>query len=447
MPFMFFRRILVSLWILLSLLALIQIGRLSVFMFDPSRTWGSTVPDQQAANHMCMAAYVQAADLARRGEKNIYDQRFYPAFWWHFGTEPPPISSPVAGLSKYLLDPFQYPPQFLLLPRVALALTNNFLSIRTVWYVLQLLTIIAACLLTARWIGGKEGRLIALLLPAMLASLPLMLNLQFGQFHAMSVILAIGSMIAFEKRKAALGGALLGFAILSKIFPVILLIYLAGRRQWKEIGWTAIFGAIFTIAGIAILGWPPFQVFLSFELPRLLNEQAFSFIRRTDIPLFLVSRNYSIHGLLTRFHFLGLTVPASLKAFFVWGYTLMLFGLAWWSGRFSGERSRLALLQLWIALLTLASLRTPLAPSSYVVVPTLFLLMLLAPEIQGRRKYGIAIVFLWIIIMGVPPLPDRPEVIFDFLSQSLLIAINLWVLLRHRSAAETVAQRFELQPA
>jgi alpha-1,2-mannosyltransferase len=444
---MTFRRILIAFWILLSLLATIQIGRLSVFMLDPSRTWGSTVPDPQAANHMCMSAYVQAADLARRGEKNIYDQKFYPAFWWHFGTEPPPISSPVNHLSKYLLDPFQYPPQFLLLPRAALALTNNFLSIRTAWYILQLLAVIAAVLLTARWIGGKEGRLIALLLPALLASLPLMLNLQFGQFHAMSVILAIGGMIAFQNRKSALGGALLSFAILSKIFPVVLLIYLAGRRQWKEIGWTAIFGAIYTIAGIAILGWFPFHAFLSFELPRLLNEQAFSFIRRTDIPLFFVSRNYSIDGLLTRFYFLGLTVAPSLKAFIVWGYTLMIFGLAWRSSRFSVERNRLTSLQTWTALVTLASLRTPLAPSAYVVVPALFLLMLLAPEIRGRKKYGIALVILWIIIMGVPPLPDRPEVFFDFLSQGLLIAINLWVLLRHRPAAETVPQRFSVQPA
>jgi hypothetical protein len=55
-------------WLVLVLLAVVQMARLSSFMVDSSRLWGSTVPDPAAASHQCLAAYVHAADLCRRGE-------------------------------------------------------------------------------------------------------------------------------------------------------------------------------------------------------------------------------------------------------------------------------------------------------------------------------------------------------------------------------------------
>jgi len=38
-----------------------------------------------------------------------------------------------------------------------------------------------------------------LLLPAILASIPTMLNLRFGQFHAMAIMLAVAAMVAFVR--------------------------------------------------------------------------------------------------------------------------------------------------------------------------------------------------------------------------------------------------------
>src|SRR5262249_7444860 len=71
----FARRRLASLgWLLLALVALAQVGRLSAFMADATRTWGSAAPGPLAAGHQCMSAYVHAADLARRGEANLYDE-------------------------------------------------------------------------------------------------------------------------------------------------------------------------------------------------------------------------------------------------------------------------------------------------------------------------------------------------------------------------------------
>lgn len=222
-------------WVLIGILAVFQMGRLSAFMSDPSRTWGSTVPDPAAIGHQCMSAYVQAADLARRGEPNLYAEKFYPAFGWHSGIKPPVLASPVQGLSDYLEDPYQYPPQFLILPGTALAFTNHFLTIRTVWFVLQSLTLIAGVIFLGVWIGADEVMLTMLMLPALLSSLPVMLNFQFGQFHAMTIILATAGMVTFEKQRTVAGGAFLGFAILAKIFPALLLVYLVAQRRWREV--------------------------------------------------------------------------------------------------------------------------------------------------------------------------------------------------------------------
>jgi hypothetical protein len=423
-------------WLLIGIFAVLQIGRLSAFMSDPSRTWGSTVPDPAAVGHQCMSAYVQAADLARRGEPNLYAEKFYPAFSMTNDNKPT-LTSPVQGLSQYLEDPYQYPPQFLILPRVALSLSNNFLKIRTVWFVLQSLTLIAGVISLGFWIGGSEGLLTMLMLPALLAALPVMLNFQFGQFHAMTVILAIAGMVAFEKQRTVIGGAFLGFAILAKIFPALLLIYLVAQRRWREIISTLIFVAIFTALSVAILGIAPIHAFVWFELPRLINGQAFTFIDREGLPLFIKARNFSIYGLIVKLQLLGIAgLNTTIFHLLQWIYTIVIFVLTFFAARKNLNSSRLAKAQAWFAVLILASLRSPIAPSAYVVVPALFLLALLAGEIRGRLTYGFLFALAWILIMGVPPLPDRPELLMDLLGEALTLGLCMWVLVRKPQVSE-----------
>jgi hypothetical protein len=56
---------------------------------------------------------------------------------WHFlGLDPD--AQPNSKLEGVALeDPYQYPPQFLLLPRLALVLTDDVATIRVVWFALQ----------------------------------------------------------------------------------------------------------------------------------------------------------------------------------------------------------------------------------------------------------------------------------------------------------------------
>ena len=89
----------------------------------------------------------------------------------------------------------------------------------------------------------------------------------------------------------------------------------------------------------------------------------------------------------------------------------------------------------WLALLNLAALRTPVAPSAYVTAPVLWLLPLAAAEISGRYALGIALAVARALIMGPPPLPDALDLVIGLISQGVVLALCLWLLLRTRPPA------------
>jgi hypothetical protein len=416
------RPVVAALWALGALLALLQIGRLSAFMAEPDRIWGSVVPDPVAADHACLSAYLVAADLSRRGTANLYDERFYPAF----AGDTAKLLAPgdIRNLRKWMDDPFEYPPPFLVFPRAALALSDDFLAIRAGWFVLQALGLIVVAAWLARWIGGRDGQLAFLLLPVLVASLPTMLGLQFGQFHVATLLLSVAAMICFEERKPAVGGGLLAVATVSKLFPAFLLVYLLARRRWREVAWTLGACVVFSLVGLALLGWTPFEAFLSYQLPRIHNGEAFSFYEDKEL---VVSRNLGIPGLVTKLHFLGVPgMTHPLGAALGWAFTLLLLWLAWSAGR--RAEGRIAEARVWLALLTLGAFRSPLAPP-YVTLSTLWLLTLLAGEIRSRTSWTVGFVLAWLLIMGTPPLTGATEFIVAFLGQLVGLVVCWWALL------------------
>ncbi|HTO09541.1 MAG TPA: glycosyltransferase family 87 protein [Myxococcota bacterium] len=422
------RRWLAGLWAIVSLLAAAELARRSSFMADWSHDWGSVIPERVTAGHQCMSAYVQAGDLARRGEPNPYDERFYPAFRGLHGAAQVDVDSPVDGLRDWLDDPFEYPPPFLVLPATALAVTNSFAQIRAVWYVLHAALLLGGAALLAWWIGGREGRIAAACLPLFAVALPTGLELQFGQFHGPAIALALAGMVAFESRRAPLGGFLLAAAILAKLTPAVLLVALLARRRWRDLAWTALGGVVLWAAAWALLGPEPFRAFFGYQLPRLASGAAFSFAERPETPAFVVSRNFSAYGLAAKLRALGVSgASPAVGQVISGGYTLLLLWLA-----FTAREgvTRLERAQRWLALLSLAALRSPVAPSAYVVVPSLWLLCLLAAEVRGRPWAAVGLAALWLGVMGPPPLPGTLEFVAGLASQGVVVALNLWVLLR-----------------
>jgi hypothetical protein len=406
---------------LAATLAAVQTARLSAFMEDPSLEKASAIPTSTfLIHHSCMSAYVNAAEWGRRGVSNVYDKTIN-------GPDATDAASALP-IRPLVLDAYEYPPPFLILPRLALFFTSDFFAIRTAWFVIDALGLLAAMAVVARFIGGRDGTYVALLAPATWLALPLLVGLQEGNFQLAMIALAMTSMVAFERERPLLGGALLGFAIVAKISPGILLVYLLMRKRWKDVAFTAGACAAYTALGLLVLGPGVFGAFASYQLPRLATGEAFSFMTR---DAFTIGMNSSIFGLPFKLHALGLpTTSWALSSRLAWAYTAVVVGLAVVAAKRDRDpRERAAS---WLALVSLGALRSPFGPP-YVLVSTIWMLALIAPEWRGRGKT--ALIAMWVALSIVPP-PTLPLKVFIGVTlawQLLAIALPAWVVARGRN--------------
>jgi hypothetical protein len=415
----------------LVIVGVLQTARLSCFMADPALRWASAYPPEEfGVRHMCLSAYVHAADLARQGVPNVYAEEYYPAFDFRIAGERPLRSSTVENLIPHLRDAFEYPPPFLLLPRTALALTNDFLVIRTGWFMIQATLFIVFALVLARHVGSHRGTVAALLVFGLLASFPFLFNLQFGQFHLAATVLATGGMLAFSKGRDQLGGALLASAVVTKIFPGLLLVYLAIRKRGRAVFWTVTFSAAYALAALFIFGFAPYRAFFGYQLPRVLSGEAFSFFKNTDLTLAANASVYSIPFKLQRLGVPGMS--KGLASSLVWIFTALLVAATVVAAR----RRRDSSLEpaVWLALLALCGLRSPDAPNVYIGAAALWALSLLAVETRGRVAAVALLVFGWICMSVQPPLPDPKATIALWMSgQVAILVFGFWVMLRPRA--------------
>jgi hypothetical protein len=419
------RPVLTVLWLLLWLVGTAQLARLGAFHADPSRNWASTIPDPEVAGHACMSAYVRAAELSAEGAPNFYAEQHWPAL-----DEKASRASKVAGIGPWLVDPYQYPPTFVLVFRALLSLSRDFLVLRALWFLLQFLLLAAIYLAVARWVGEKGDRALWLA-PAVLASLPASFGLQFGQVHLLAIAAALLGRVLQEKGKALAGSALLAAAIVVKVFPAILLIELAARRRFREIAQVAAFAALFLAAGIAFLGWGPHADFATYQVPRLLDGSAFAFFERMDL---LMSRNFSPFAIPLKLTKMGLGSFDHPEA--AWAsriFAALLLALAWRFATKENESQPLDLAIGWLALLSLAALQSPLAPSAYVLASPLWMLALLAAKVRGAKQTALLAV-AWLAITGPPPLPMvLPEFTVNLALQLFAIALPAVLLWRRQS--------------
>ena len=136
------------LWSVLGLLAIGATARLATFMADGSKVENSIYAfDEFYVHHSCLSAHYQAARLVRAGVPNVYERTHY---------EGP--NGEAKFVDGFVIDVFLYPPPFLLLARLGLAISENFLAWRAVWFALEGGLVAAALLTLAFWIGGAIGR-------------------------------------------------------------------------------------------------------------------------------------------------------------------------------------------------------------------------------------------------------------------------------------------------
>lgn len=426
-------RVTAALWGVLAVVAVVQVGRMSVFMADPLQRYGALAPTAEfAARHSCLSSYVHGAELARRGDANIYDDRY-----GYVETGPGPELQPVITTGPLTMDTYEYPPQFLPLPRLMLAISRDFMAIRALWFLMTAAVFVAVSLTLARWLGGEAERRALLLIPAMFLAPPLLMTAYFGNFQLMAMGLAALAMLWISRGRTRRGAALLAFVIGAKIFPGILGVYLLAARRFAAAAWTAAFAALYAAGTLVLFGTRPFVDFFGYHLPRLASGETFAFLSGPAEAM----TNLGVFGLPFKLRVAGWSGSEAdawaLARQLSWGYTLVIVLLAAWAGwrahSPADAHARVRIAGAWFGLLALAALRSPFAPPE-ALIPLVWALALSAAAARTRREVAL-VVALWIVMMILLPVPAPAAAIVSLTLQATIYATATWLVLRSRRAA------------
>jgi len=423
-----------------TLLALFALGRLAVFMVDSSRVDLSSIPASTwETQHSCLSAYY-VAGRAVSTTPNVYDDNLYS-----LAGDPNAPRLP-RKLGLFNIDVYEYPPPFLLLPRLIGLLTSDFARTRALWFGLTGALMFLAIVWVARAMGPIAGTRALLLSPLLWLSLPALSTLQKGNVQAIVIAGSMLAMLLFEKRRWAAGGALLAFLTLAKLYPGMLVVYLLARRQWRAVAWTAVAAAAIVAVSLIDTGPRLYARFVD-HLPGLLSGEAFPAFRRPAA----MAVNYSVPGLVFKlklFDVSGMDFGAAKVV--GWIYMLVVVAVTVWAARRSWRHEDKPLI--WMAIVILATLRSPFLPQAYAGLPPLWLLTLLGARgmISARSLAGvlagwIAFNLYWPTDWGMDP---RLLALITTVPQALTIALAVFVLVeREREPDPPTARRHEVAAA
>lgn len=417
-------RLLTGLYVVLALAAVVSMARVSVFIGDPTRVDQQVVPGEKfLETHSCLTAYVHAAKLSQQRVDNLYAEQ-----WWHGAHGLPPLPAGVENPYRpFLLDYYAYPPPFLLIMAPLAPLAGDFPAQRALWFGINGLLLAVGLWIVARWVDGPGSHRVLLLAPVFLGSLPVLGTLQIGNFQIAVVMLSILAMVAFHQDRNVIGGALLAFAILSKISPGIFGVYLLAQRRFRSAAWTAGFGVFFLLLSLLLHGVSPIQSFLTYTLTRISSGEAFSFLAEGQ---FNVLTNMSLFGFPFKLQLLGVAVsdPWTVARRLGRIYSVVLVLLAFFAAYRQGDRRTQALT--WMSLLVLSALQSPFAPG-YVIIGLLWAITLLAVEVQSARG-AVTLLVLWIVLTIVPHLSVSLLGIFSILQSAVTIGVPIWLIIHKR---------------
>jgi len=273
---------------------------------------------------------------------------------------------------------------------------------------------------------------------------PTLSALQKGNVQLLIVALAMLAMLLFERRHFAAGGALLAFATASKLFPGLLLVYLIVRRQFRAVAWTAAMGALLVVLSLALVGVRQYVAFAA-HLPGLLGGESFPAFRNPSA----IAINFSIPGLVFKLKVLGLGgLSFGASKIVGWLYTLVvLVVVVRVSRRPWPDDEKPAL---WLAILILATLRSPFLPQAYAAFPPLWLLTLLAARRPPTAKTllwtlgaWLALSFYWPLDW---PLDPRALALVTLVPQAVTVAIAALALRPREDPSPSTASAWSRPP-
>jgi len=396
-------------------------ARLATFMLDETKAANSVYPfDDFFVHHSCLSAHYRSAQLQRDGVANVYERTHYEG----------PDGEP-KFVNSFVTDVFLYPPPMLLASRLALWMSDDFVVWRAVWFFVEGAIVAAALLAVAFWIGDAAGRRAVLLTPLVWLSIPTLLTLQIGNLHLAAIAAAMLAMLAFERGRPIVGGAILGALTVFKIFPGILILLLVFQRRWRSVAWTIGFATALLVVAIVVLGRAPFDALFTYQLPRLSSGAAFeSIFAHPDA----IAANMSVYGLVQTLSLLGVPgMSGGTPVVVSWAYTFALVALAAAGAKASGGRLTSAVV--WLALVQLASLRSPFTPDTYAMFPMVWMLVLLLAGVGWHDRRAVALVILILLanlaIPTVPIMPLTALLALAFGLHAFFFAMCCWLVVRY----------------
>jgi hypothetical protein len=212
---------------------------------------------------------------------------------------------------------------------------------------------------------------------------------------------------------------------LAKLYPGLLVVYLLVRREWRALIWTGAFSVLFLVLTVVDVGWRPFVAFGQ-HFSSLLSGEAFPAFRN---PM-AVAINHSIPGLVFKLKLLGLAdmgfgaarIVGTLYMLVALGATIVL------ARRTLREEQRPLV---WLAVLILATLRSPFLPQSYAPFPAIWLLTLLiavaAPKPSGLPLFLAGFFVLSIFLPMDAGIDPHLAALISTIPQALTVALTVVV--------------------
>jgi hypothetical protein len=334
-------------------------------------------------------------------------------------------------IGPFKIDVFEYPPSFLLLTRGLLLLAPEFLDHRMLWFALSGLVVLLAFVVVAQFMSPQAGTRALLLSPLVWTALPTVSTFQKGNVQVVVIAASMLAMVLFERRHFAAGGGLLAFVAMGKIYPGMLVIYLLAQRRWRALAWTIAAGVVFLSLSLFDTGWSPYSAFLR-HLPGILGGESFPAFRNPAAMAF----NFSIPGLVFKLKLLGVPGMTFAVSHLVgWVYTLVVIAVTVVLARCSIGDDQKPLV--WMAILLLATLRSPFLPPAYAVFPPLWLLTLLVADKPPTAKTFAWILAAWAVlnVYWAQDWPADPRLLVIAFVVPQAVTIALGVLAIRRAVA------------
>jgi len=358
----------------------------SAFIINPNLAqWEGRPWTPQRSNHSCVSSYWVACERIRTAP-DIYAEEIYS--FPQVNAAAPRLARPIGPL---LIDQYEYPPAFLVLPRIIGAATDDFWGFRRVWFALNLVAVAAGLILIGARFDRALGTHALWLTPFVLVPPAIVITLILGNIQLAIIAVSMIAMALFERQRHAAGGVLLAYAVVSKLYPGLLVLYLLLRRDWRAVAWTALFSSAFVAISVADFGLGPYVSFVT-HMPKLLSGEAFPAFRNPAA----IAINESIPGLVFKLHLLGVANMGFTASKVVgWIYTVIAVVLTARLALRPAATGREPLA--WIAILILATMRSPFLPT-YAPFPSLWLATLLAALTWGRSGIFMTSVAAWVVL-------------------------------------------------